>query len=408
MKSSEIIRYSYVNLRHRQARFWLTVLGVIIGIAAVVSLLTIGAGFGRQVNEQLASLNGNTIYIFPISESALSSGGPSNALAPSAGKLTEKDAQRLKKIPEVEDISRLVERRASLQYKGKEITATVNGIEPDVFAKVSALEVAEGRFLQDSDRRAVGLGADAAAKAFGEENRIGVNSFLIINDVKFRVIGVLKKTGGGFGSDIDNGIFVHYEDSHELFRDTLDEDEMDAIALKVADDADLSSVVEEIRAELDASHRVKADERDYSVIDPQFISQSVGSVLGLVTLFLGAIASISLVVGGLAIATAMYTSVIERTQEIGVLKAVGAKDSDILSIFLFEAGALGGIGGIVGTSLGLFFVWVGSLFGLPAQFDLGIALFGVAFAVAVGLLSGYFPSRQAASLSPIEAFRYDS
>lgn len=153
---------------------------------------------------------------------------------------------------------------------------------------------------------------------------------------------------------------------------------------------------------------MKADERDYSVIDPQFISQSVGSVLGLVTLFLGAIASISLVVGGLAIATAMYTSVIERTQEIGVLKAVGAKDSDILSIFLFEAGALGGIGGIVGTSLGLFFVWVGSLFGLPAQFDLGIALFGVAFAVAVGLLSGYFPSRQAASLSPIKAFRYDT
>jgi len=406
MKTADIVSYSVNSLSHRQTRFWLTILGVVIGIASVVALLTLGQAFNAEVNKQLSSLNGNTIYIMPIAESALQSGSFSPSMGYSS-KLTNNDVDRLRKIPEIVDISRIIERRTTVSYKDVNLTTTIDGIEPAVFQKVSSIEVAEGRFLLDADHHALGIGGTAAESMFGTDKRVAVNSYISINGVKYRVIGVLKKTGGSFGSDLDNGIFVTYSDAQEIFKNSIGKNEMDYIALAVSDDANMKDVVERIKIELDASHKVKPDERDYSVIDPEFIAQSVGTVLGLVTVFLGAIAGISLIVGGLAISTSMFTSVIERTQEIGVLKAVGATSSDIMKIFLFEAGALGLAGGTMGTALGLVIVYIGGLFGLPVQVDLGIAAFGVLFAFAVGLLSGYFPAQRAAKLSPVEAFRYD-
>jgi putative ABC transport system permease protein len=406
MKIREIINYSFVGLRHRKMRLWLTILGVVIGIASVVALLTLGQAFNAEVNKQLSTLNGNTIYVLPISEKALHSAGASPTMSYSS-KLTEKDVDRLRRIPEITDISRLIERRASVEFKGKKLTTTIDGIEPAVFQKVSSIEVAEGRFLQDTDRHSLGIGGQTAEDLFGADKPVSVNSYIIINGVDYRVIGILKKTGGGFGSDLDNGIFVNYQDAQEIFKNTIGKDEMDAIAVSVSEGADLKEVAESMKVELDASHKVRPDERDYSVIDPEFIQQSIGTVLSLITLFLGAIAGISLIVGGLAISTSMFTSVIERTQEIGVLKAVGASNSVILAIFLFEAGALGLAGGIIGTALGLLLVFIGGLFGLPVSVDFGIAAFGIIFAFVVGVLSGFFPAQRAARLSPVEAFRYD-
>ncbi len=406
MKTADVISYSINSLSHRQTRFWLTILGVVIGIASVVALLTLGQAFSSEVNKQLSALNGNTIYVVPISEAALQSGGFSSTTSYSS-KITENDAQRLKRIPEITDISRLIERRASVSYKDVNLTTTIDGIEPAVFQKVSSIEVAEGRFLLEADHHTIGIGGTAAESMFGTDKPVAVNSYISINGVKYRVIGILKKTGGTFGSDIDNGIFVTYADAQEIFANSIGKNEMDSIALSVPEGANMAEVVDSIKAEMDASHKVKPDERDYSVIDPEFIAASIGTVLGLITVFLGAIASISLIVGGLAISTSMFTSVIERTQEIGVLKAIGASNGVILALFLFEAGALGMAGGVLGTALGLLLVYIGGYFGLPVKIDMGIAIFGVAFAFVVGLLSGYFPAMRAAKLSPVEAFRYD-
>ncbi|MCX8198408.1 MAG: ABC transporter permease, partial [Candidatus Micrarchaeota archaeon] len=160
MKMLDLAYYSYIGLKQRQGRFWLTIIGIVIGIASVVALLTIGEGFNAEVNRQLSSLNGNTIYILPIAESQLQGGSfGSISTTPFTGKLTEKDVERLKKIPEITAISRLSERRATLEYKGKRLTAAVSGYEPGVFEQIATLDIGEGRTIGESDRGVVLMGA---------------------------------------------------------------------------------------------------------------------------------------------------------------------------------------------------------------------------------------------------------
>ena len=403
MKLIDIVHYSFTSIRHREIRSWLTILGIVIGIASVVALISIGEGFQNQVNKQLSALGSNTIFITP-STAAFQAGSVTTS-----GKLYQKDVDRLKKIPDITDIARLISGRAEVTYRDKTLAASVSGIEPGVFEKTTAIEVEEGRFLLEGDRHVAVIGSKVASDMFGARNRVSVNSYFLINGTKYRVIGILKKSGGGFGpgAQQDGSIYVPFDDARPLFRDTIGPDEIGAMVLRTREGSDTADVVEAIKMEMDASHKVKPDKRDYSVVDPKSIQAAVESVLSLITLFLGAIAGISLLVGGLAIASSMFTSVLERTHEIGVLKAVGASKADINNIFLFESGAVGAIGGLAGTAIGLSIVYIGSFFGLPASINPFIAAFCVAFAFVIGMVSGYFPARQAAELSPVEALRYE-
>ena len=410
MKQSEVIVYSLKSLRHRQMRSWLTVLGIVIGIAAVVSLLTIGEGFNKEVEKQLGKLGGNTVFITPLSEANSASAGFSGGqMTPSAGKLYQKDVDRLRRIADIEEIARLAMGRATILFKEKEIAATVQGIEPGVFEKTTDIGMAEGRFLLENDRHAAVIGDTIAYHTFGDNKNVGVGSYLEINGQKYRVVGIIQKTGGGFGpaARLDTGILVHFEDARLMFNEQIADNEVGAMAVLLREGSNVEEAVESMKMELDASHKVKAEERDYSIVSPATIQAAIGTVLSLITVFLGAVAGISLIVGALAIASGMFTSVIERTHEIGVLKSVGAKEEDILGIFLFESGAIGAIGGLIGTAVGLGVVFIGSLFGLPLYLNPAIALFGILFAFGIGLASGYIPARQAAKLSPVDALRYE-
>ncbi len=410
MKFIETVQYAAKSLHQRKMRSWLTILGIVIGIAAVVSLLAIGEGFNEQVSEQLGSLGSNTVFVTPLSDSASSSavfsGGP-GSLATS-GKLFQKDADRLERIAEIDVIARLLIGRASIGFKDKDISAQVSGIEPGVFEETTAIEIEEGRFLSSGDQKVAVIGA-SVAEDFFDNHKVGVNSFLTINDKKFRVIGILKKSGGGFGptSQTDTGIYVLFEDAQDLFSDSLAENEIGAIALTLKEGSDIDEVTDAITTEIAASHKVRTDDKDFSVINPKVIQERVGSILGLLTVFLGALAGISLLVGGVGIANSMFTSVIERTREIGVLKAVGATRDDILKIFIYESVFLGMAGGIGGVLVGSAIALLAQFFGAPAAIKLEILLFGIVFSSVVGLISGFIPARRAADLSPVDALRYE-
>jgi len=406
VKLIDIVAYSLKSLAHRKMRAWLTVLGIVIGIAAVISLMTLGQSFSDSVNKQLSALGSNTIFITPAAES--SGGFGSAPINPTAGKLYDKDAERIKRVPEVSDIARILTSRATVGYREKNLTATVIGVEPGVFEKTTALKMASGRFLQDNDRRVVVIGDKVAYDTFGTRNTLSINSVILIKGVKYRVIGILEKSGGGFGySNTDTGIYIPFSEAREMFKTNLAPTEVQAMVLSIREGSDMAEVVDKIKNELDASHKVKPENRDFSVIDPASIQKAVSSVLSMITVFLGAIAGISLLVGGLAIASSMFTSVIERTHEIGVLKAIGAKRGDILGIFVIEAGAIGGIGGAFGVLIGMGVAYAATVFGLPSVVGLPLIIFGVAFAVVIGLLSGFVPARNAADMTPVDALRYD-
>ena len=410
MKLIDIAKYSLKSLTQRQIRSWLTMLGIVIGIAAVVSLLTIGQGFNEEIEKQLSAFGSNTIFIAPISEAqsgaAALRGGPGTS--PSTGKLFEKDVDRLKKIAEIEEMTKIIVGRGTVGFKEKQITATVQGIEPGIFEKTTLVEIENGRFLVDSDQRVAVIGASISEDSFGN-NKVGVNSFITVNGKKFRVIGILKKSAGGFGpsSQLDTAILIPAKDAQSIFKESLAENEISAIVVKLKDGSDIDDVTDKINQEIANSHKVRLDEKDFSVLNPKIIQERIGAVVGLVTVFLGAVAAISLLVGGIGIANTMFTSVLERTHEIGVLKAVGATRSEILKIFVFESAALGGIGGLLGTFLGGFIAYAASTFGVPASIKPEILLFALAFSIAVGLGSGFVPARRAADLSPVDALRYE-
>ena len=409
MKFEEILKYSLKSVQQRQIRSWLTVLGIVIGIAAVVSLLTIGQGFSDEIDKQLSSFGSNTIFIAPISESQSQSAmfrAPGSS--PTSGKLFEKDADRLKKIPDLDEITKLVMGRGTIGFKGKEITSSIMGVEPGIYEKTTMISLEEGRFLLDSDRRVVAIGASVSEDSFGN-NKVGVNSFLTLNGKKFRVVGVLKRSGGSFGptSSIDSGIFVSFKDGQELFKGSLAENEVSIITVTAKEGSDIDEVTDKITAEMAAAHKTRADEKDFSVINSKTFQEKVGSILGMVTAFLGAIASISLLVGGVGIANSMLTSVMERTREIGILKAVGARRDDILKIFILESGALGGLGGVIGVILGSVIAYLANFAGIPVSIRPEMLVFVFLFSVGIGLVSGFIPARRAANLSPVEALRYE-
>ncbi len=404
MKLTDMLSYSLNALRYGKVRSWLTVLGIVVGISTIVVLIGLVQGLKDDINAELEGFGSNTIVISPASTRGATAAVA--AFMPSKGKLYLEDYERIKRLGSVEYITPAIISRTYAKYRKEEISVSVMGVKPDVFLQVTeALELEEGRFLTDSDRKMMVIGNNIAKEQFDEEARVG--SVIYLSDERYTVVGVLKKTGISF-FNLDDVIFIPFEEAQDIFSDIMAEDEITAIRMTVKEGEDPGEVAEEIEDILLAAHRVTEDEKDFSVVTAEFINEQLNEITGILSLFMGAIAGISLVVGGVGISNTMFMAVLERTREIGMLKAVGATEGEIQRLFLVESSMIGFFGGIAGLVLAFVLIAIIDASGyVPAVFIPWVAGGALIFAATVGILAGVFPAREAARLDPIEALRYE-
>jgi putative ABC transport system permease protein len=397
---------TYRNIKERKARSALTILGIMVGIGAVIALISIGFGMEESITGELVEM-ADVIMVTP--------GGVELGSIGAFGSFTDRDLEAVDRIAGVKDAVAMRGEMEEVEYRGEKFMVQVIGIDPRditaVFGETVQLEEgsgtgteAPGRALRDNDHKACEIGYSVAKDYFDDE--IGVNDRITINGSKFRVIGVLAKQGG-FRSDVDSSIYVTTRDSVTI----LDNEDTSTIFVRVRDIEDAEEIAAEIEERIDDNHKLD----DFtSAMTMGSVIEQLQSIFGILQAVLIAIASISLIVAAMGIMNTILMSVMERTHEIGVMKAIGAKNRNILLLFLLEAGVVSAIGGVCGCIIGVIGAQAIS-FGIQTAFDVEIAavvkpevlLGGVAVAMLVGILSGLYPARKASKMSPVEAVRYE-
>jgi putative ABC transport system permease protein len=411
---SETLGIALKSLTANKLRTLLTALGIIIGVAAVVALLAIGRGSQESITSSITASGAN---LLTVRSGASSSGGVRGQVG-SGQTLTTADAKALadtQNVPNASLVSPEYEDNAQLVAGSQNANARITGAEP-AYLVVHNVSLAEGDFISESDISSMSnvavLGANVAMSLFPDGDALGQS--LRINGQSFKVVGVLASKGGsGFGSTDDGVIVPLTTAQRRLFGgravsggSTL----VSSIAVQARDAESVTSTLDQINQTLRDRHNLPAggDGDDFSVINQQDILESVQQTTQTLTLFLGAIAAISLLVGGIGIMNIMLVSVRERTREIGLRKAIGAREGDILTQFLLEALIISLAGALIGLALGVLIALGVDLSGLittAPSFD--AAALAVGFAMAIGLFFGIAPARSAARLDPIEALRYD-
>jgi putative ABC transport system permease protein len=400
----EYFSLSLKNLRKRGLRSWLTILGIFIGIAAVVSLISLGGALRTAVIGQFGSLSIDTLT---IQNEGTGFGPPGSTVIE---KLDENDLKIIEEVDDVEfAITRLI-RIVKFEYEGILKFGYITDIPEDkekrnfVYDSFNA-EIKEGKMLESGETKEIILGNEFAKNFFEEKIRIGKK--IKINNKIFEVSGILEESSS---FQLNSVAFISTKNLEELLEI---EDEYDLIVAKVRNKDKVEEVAEEIERKLREDRHEKIGEESFSVETPLQALDSINTILNIINTIVIGIAIISLIVGGVGIANTMYTSVLERTREIGVMKSIGAKNSDILWIFLIESGLLGLVGGIVGAVIGLSGAigianiannaLGGNLFNVTISYPLLLSAIGFSF--FVGIIFGVFPALQASKLKIVDALR---
>jgi putative ABC transport system permease protein len=396
MSAIELIRLALSRLRRGRVRAALTMLGVIIGVASVVGLVSVGRGTTARITDQLSSLGTNLLTISP------SGGGGS------ASTLTLDDASAIAAVPGVAAVAPEIQTQAVVATSTSNTTTTsVVGTSAD-YVTVRAYEVWQGSFLShiavDQGLRQVVLGATVAtALGLGAE---AVGSQVTIGGLPFQVVGILQPKGGAGFANPDDEVLVPLAVVRKYF---VGGDGIRTVGVSVADGYDMQAARDSIAQLLRVRHGIGATATDdFQIFDQTQLLAAASTISGTLTLLLGGIASIALIVGGIGIMNIMLVSVRERTREIGIRKALGARGRDILSQFLIEALTLSLIGGLIGVLVGLVVsAVIGRIAGWGFIFDPNTIAVATVFSLAVGIVFGVWPARQAARLDPVIALRYE-
>jgi putative ABC transport system permease protein len=401
------LRDSYRNatraITGARMRSFLTMLGIIIGIAAVILLMAVGEGSKRDILAQIQGSGSGNLYLTPGAQSSILSGRRNGGARDAGAKITMDDLKEIEAkvtypiVVSPTNTMGITIKRGNTAMAGSGVFAT------ETYFEVNNVTVASGRLLVTSDvsnrTRNVVIGANIGSTLFPGSSPLG--QLIRINGMSFKVVGVAASKGQSFIGNSDNAVILPLTVGEKSFG--IPHDRVTMTTIKSVNPDDSGAVVNQITGILERKHRAV----DFSILDQKSLTTLFSSALSIFTTLLAAIGGLSLLVGGIGIMNIMLVSVTERTREIGIRKALGAKERDILSQFLIESSLLSGAGGVIGV---VFSILVANLIikhFLPTYITTSSILLAVGFSIAVGIFFGVYPARKAARLRPVEALRYE-
>ncbi|WP_123040597.1 ABC transporter permease [Cohnella candidum] len=390
MNFAQGIKMAFKSIMANKLRSLLTMLGIIIGVTAVIALVSLGQGATKSVTEQVQSLGTNLLTVNILGRGTTST-------------LTAKEADQLGDISGIQYLAPASTSNASVKNGTESVSVSVVGTNSE-YADVREYKVATGRFLSQIDldfyQKVAVLGSQTASDLFGSGNPIG--QYVQINGARYKVVGVLASKGSTTNGSSDEVVMIPESSAERLFK----QKGVRTVYVQVQQHDQIDSVVSQLEAALSKKFRGNTD--SYRVFNQSDILSTLDSVTGTLTLALGGIAGISLLVGGIGIMNIMLVSVTERTREIGIRKAIGAKRRDILTQFLIESMALSGLGGVLGIGIGIGAARLAStMLKMQVEFSVQIILVAFVFSVLIGVIFGMFPANKAAKLKPIDALRFE-